>query len=747
MRKSFPILLLLILSAVLQAQDTLPVYSLQADTSATVSLPPSYTGVWPDKKGAASLREVQEVEKQGGFLSQEVLRDPRLLPGVYWLHYRVRNDAGRPLQIGLTSGANFSTFYLKGRENTWVQKETGWYQPWFRKDGAKKDNRIPYTLLQGEELDVFQREHFWQQNPQTLTATVAFPNTMAVKEYIQEQYVKPSAAQTNKLLSAMIAGILLFAGIIYQRFFRIVNVTFYLYYALFLFSFSLLYSPIPLLFQAWPLLSFYVSFAAFVLGLYFFTQFFRTYLRTQVNYPWWDKWLLIVGILPLLSFVFNYVFVGLLPPSWLYYTLTWGNRSYILVLDSLLVTAILFISTHKASAGIVATIPALLLWGLGQTYKLVHTLLQAGNSSFQVHGLVKWMNENTYIIDLVCIVWIVSVFSSLLFQRFAHLQNKLVKQAVRNERLKRQKELERMELIARQKAELEQQVEERTQELKHSLEHLKAAQAQLVQSEKMASLGELTAGVAHEIQNPLNFINNFSELNLELIEEIKVEAQKRNAPDLVALAEDLHVNERKVMKHGRRADSIVKAMLQHSRSTAGPKEPTDLNALAEEFLRLSYHGFRAGNKEFSATLQTDFDSGIEPVPVVSQDIGRVLLNLFNNAFYAVNEKKKLLNGTFEPTVSVATRRIGDKVEICIRDNGTGISAKALDKIYQPFFTTKPAGEGTGLGLSLSYDIVTNGHGGELLVNTKEGAYAEFILQLPYQSSISNTEVYEQSANK
>jgi two-component system, NtrC family, sensor kinase len=732
MRITFSILLLFFSFALLRAQDTLPVFSLRSDTVATLSLPAAYTGIWLDKDENANFSAIQKGRQQNQFQFLSAWSGKNFFPGVYWLHYRIKNASAGPLQIALTSAANFATCYLKGGDNAWTQKETGWYRSWYKKDGAKKSNSIPYTLQPGEELEVYQRDRYWQQIPRSLHVVLEFPKTLAVAQYIQEQYIEPSSMQTNKLLSAMIAGILLFAGIIYQRFFRIVKVTFYLHYALFLFSFSLLYSPVPLWFQAYPLVNLYVSYAAFAFGLFFFTQFFRAYLRTGVNYLRWDKWLLLVSVLPLLSFVLNYVLAGLLPPSWLYHTLTWGGRTYILVLDSLLVTAILFISTHKASAGIIATIPALLLWGLGQTYKLVHTLIQANNSSFQVHGLVKWMNEHTYIIDLVCIVWIVSVFSSLLFQRFAHLQNKLVKQAVRNERLKRQKEMERMELIARQKTELEQQVEERTQELKHSLQNLKAAQAQLIQSEKMASLGELTAGVAHEIQNPLNFINNFSELNLELIEEVLEEAKKRNAPELQKLAEDLNVNQLKVMKHGRRADSIVKAMLQHSRSTAGPKEPTDINALTEEFLRLSYHGFRAGNKEFSATINTDFDTGIEPVPVVAQDLGRVLLNLFNNAFYSVNAKKKVLNGTFEPTVSVTTKQMADKVEICIKDNGTGISPKALEKIYQPFFTTKPAGEGTGLGLSLSYDIVTNGHGGELRVSTIEGNYAEFIVQLPYQ---------------
>jgi signal transduction histidine kinase len=257
---------------------------------------------------------------------------------------------------------------------------------------------------------------------------------------------------------------------------------------------------------------------------------------------------------------------------------------------------------------------------------------------------------------------------------------------------------------------------------------LKSTQSQLIQSEKMASLGELTAGIAHEIQNPLNFVNNFSDVNKELLIELKDEADKGNFDEVKAIANDVIDNEEKINHHGHRADAIVKGMLQHSRSSSGKKEPTDINALADEYLRLSYHGLRAKDKDFNADFKTNFDESIGKIEVVPQDIGRVFLNLYNNAFYSVNEKKKQLNGTFEPTVSVTTKRVGDNVELSVKDNGIGIPQKVLDKIYQPFFTTKPTGQGTGLGLSLSYDII-KAHGGELKAKTKEGEFAEFIIQL------------------
>ncbi|HEU5165848.1 MAG TPA: ATP-binding protein [Chitinophagaceae bacterium] len=263
---------------------------------------------------------------------------------------------------------------------------------------------------------------------------------------------------------------------------------------------------------------------------------------------------------------------------------------------------------------------------------------------------------------------------------------------------------------------------------------LKSTQAQLIQSEKMASLGELTAGIAHEIQNPLNFVNNFSEVSNEMIDEMSVELNKGDTNEAKVIAAEIKQNLEKINHHGKRADAIVKNMLQHSRSSSGVKEPTNINALTDEYLRLSYHGLRAKDKSFNATMKTDFDESIGNINIIPQDIGRVVLNLINNAFYAVDEKKKQNSNGYEPTVSVSTTKQNGKVEIRVKDNGNGIPQKVLDKIFQPFFTTKPTGEGTGLGLSLAYDIITKGHGGELKVETKEGEGSEFIIQLPNQSS-------------
>jgi len=271
------------------------------------------------------------------------------------------------------------------------------------------------------------------------------------------------------------------------------------------------------------------------------------------------------------------------------------------------------------------------------------------------------------------------------------------------------------------------------QQVDKTLVDLKQAQTQLVQSEKMASLGELTAGIAHEIQNPLNFVNNFSDVSNELLLEMKTELEKGNAKDAITIAEDVRQNLEKILHHGKRADAIVKGMLQHSRTSSGQKEPTDINALADEYLRLAYHGLRAKEKSFNAKFGTDFDQSIGKINIIPQEIGRVLLNLINNAFYAApllpEGGFKDPNHKHEPTVWVTTKKVGDKVLISVRDNGPGIPQKILDKIFQPFFTTKPTGQGTGLGLSLSYDIV-KAHGGELRVETKEGEGSGFIIQLP-----------------
>jgi len=370
-----------------------------------------------------------------------------------------------------------------------------------------------------------------------------------------------------------------------------------------------------------------------------------------------------------------------------------------------------------------------------------YTNLSPGTYTFRVKGSNAdgiWNDEGDFItIRINPPFWLTTWaygFYSLVFLAGIYTVHRLQKErTIRKERERtREKELAQAKEIKKAYSELE---------VAHS--NLKSAQSQLIQTEKMASLGELTAGIAHEIQNPLNFVNNFSEVNAELVEELKEEVEKGNIEEVKAIARDILENESKIKHHGKRAESIVKGMLQHSRTSTGEKEPTDINAIADEYLRLAYHGLRAKDKSFNAEFKTDFDPNLPKINVVPQDIGRVLLNLINNAFYAVHEKAArhsdpehsegvesgAASNNYKPEVVVSTQQLNGKIEICVKDNGPGIPEQVRDKIFQPFFTTKPTGQGTGLGLSLSYDIV-KAHGGELKVESEIGKGSEFVISLP-----------------
>ena len=295
-----------------------------------------------------------------------------------------------------------------------------------------------------------------------------------------------------------------------------------------------------------------------------------------------------------------------------------------------------------------------------------------------------------------------------------------------------------IELMKEKNEELQRMVDERTIQLQNSLLELKATQAQLIQSEKLASLGELTAGIAHEIQNPLNFVNNFSELSVDLVKDLKDELKRPEKDEtyIDELFDDLSQNQEKINHHGKRASSIVKGMLEHSRASTGVKELTDINKLADEYLRLSYHGLRAKDNTFNADYELIVHENLPKIEVIPQDMGRVLLNLINNAFYAVNEKNKQnTEGVFyKPTVTVSTQQLDNQIIIKVKDNGIGMPESVRAKVFQPFFTTKPTGQGTGLGLSLAYDIVTKGHGGTLEVISTEGVGSEFIISLPFKTN-------------
>ena len=441
--------------------------------------------------------------------------------------------------------------------------------------------------------------------------------------------------------------------------------------------------------------------------VFFMVRYIRNSLQTAVRFPEWERILVIVqyaasGLLAADIFLDSSI------TKWLWHILLLG-----------MVGAAYLLKDFRPVRNVWLAVGPYILVSL---FKDIAKLIDS--------DFYESISTVVEIAEVFTLVWLIATWVSTQRQQ----------KALEKERLKRLQEEEQSRIIAGQNVMLEQLVAERTaeltrqkEELEQTLTELKATQDQLIQREKMASLGELTAGIAHEIQNPLNFVNNFSEVSVELIEELK-EERRREDRDIELeeeLLTDLTQNLQKITHHGKRADSIVKGMLQHSRTSTPQREPTDLNNLADEYLRLAYHGLRASDKSFNATLIMDFDEQLGKVSVVPQDMGRVLLNLFTNAFYATEQKRKTGLAGYQPTVQVSTKRLSDgQIEIRVRDNGCGIPKTVLTKIYQPFFTTKPTGQGTGLGLSLSYDIVTKGHGGELTVETEEGEFTEFIIQLP-----------------
>lgn len=447
----------------------------------------------------------------------------------------------------------------------------------------------------------------------------------------------------------------------------------------------------------------------------------RRFLDTQTRLPDWDKWLKRYWIVVVTAIAFSLSVDEDLPLRAIWFA----------ALAAVIHTVRLLKNDSTAQT---------LLRGLGP-FMFLFALSKVMQDIFP--GFTKRYDSYFSAANGLAVIWFITFFF------IARSQKKALKKLADERDKERDVEasLRRLEAEQRQraeqrKAELEAVVSERTaeimkqkEELEHALTELKATQNQLIHSEKMASLGELTAGIAHEIQNPLNFVNNFAEVSVELIDELAEEQQKpdRDAELEADLLTDLKQNLQKISHHGSRASSIVRGMLQHSRAGTGQREPTDLNALCDEYLRLAYHGLRAKDKTFNAQFNADLDAHLGPVTVIPQDLGRVLLNLFTNAFYAVQQRGKSLGpgaGGYQPTVRVQTRCEDGKAVIRVIDNGTGIPESAKQKIFQPFFTTKPTGEGTGLGLSLAYDIITEGHNGTLDVESRENEGTTFTIRLP-----------------
>ena len=450
----------------------------------------------------------------------------------------------------------------------------------------------------------------------------------------------------------------------------------------------------------------------YFLVTFFLIQYIRTALNTSVQLPAWDMQLVQARYVSI-ALVATYFVTD--KPLWF----GWLWQIFMIII-------VLKVYKNEVFSSVRGIVQSIIPFIVISTFS---TIVQTIDSKFYDRNDEYFVGARFFAFILCFVIWFYA----------RKQQNVLIKE--REERLREEEESKAQKLsleylVAERTLELTQQKEE----LQKAIEKLKSTQNQLIQSEKMASLGELTAGIAHEIQNPLNFVNNFAEVSVELCQELEEEIDKVTITDedkeyIKGIISDLSQNQQKITHHGKRADSIVKGMLQHSRTSSGEKELVDVNALADEYMRLAYHGLRAKNKEFNATLVTDFDPTIGKIMLMPQDIGRVFLNLFTNAFYAVAEKKQKLTeegtgASYKPEVKITTKKFANKLYIRVTDNGTGMPESVKAKIFQPFFTTKPTGQGTGLGLSMSYDIITNAHNGLLDVETVPGEKTEFKITLP-----------------
>jgi two-component system NtrC family sensor kinase len=704
------------------AQNNLPpVYEITTDTAVT-TLPERYWQILEDKEGDLSFDQVSRSPISDHFHANTV-NNQHFDHSIhsYWFRFILKNTTGQTAKICVDDTLNQiiekSDFYFIAPNGIITHKANDLLTPWSQLSGLKRFQFIPIELEAGEELVVYHRlfhrggfSAFW----------VGFHPTEKVMQHV---YLDSDINYLNGIHDSFIFGVLAFASLFFLFFFIIVKEKVYLYFSLYLMAlgigrFNTNQEMYDVFFREYP--SFYNSIVVFIwfFPVFFLVCFTRHLLNTKHYLPRWDKFLYGFNFFYALSYLLFLILriSGRDPEAMQQWITLYEGMLLALCVPITFMLSLKWFKSNKVLTWIVLPIQStwsvfMVISWLSRVY-----LFKTGVTP------VDWLVTKWYLFETILLSCLVIAFSWILLHRFVDLKKQIVQKEL-------EKEIERSRLIEKQKGELEEQVTKRTSELNQSLTDLKSTQAQLIQSEKMASLGELTAGIAHEIQNPLNFVNNFSEVNGELIDELQTELKSGKTGEALSISNNIKENEQKISHHGKRADAIVKGMLQHSRSGTGIKALTDINTLAGEYLRLSYHGLRAKEKSFHATMNTDYDRSIDNIPIVPQDIGRVLLNLYNNAFYAVSEKKLQIPEGYEPAVSVITRKLNGGVEIRVNDNGNGIPHKLIDKIFQPFFTTKPAGEGTGLGLSLSYDII-KAHGGEIKVDTKEGEFTEFSILLP-----------------
>ena len=716
-------------------QATLPpVFEIETDTLLFQIMQPSYYQLLEDKAGNWTIQDVTSTPLTDRFrYRNEKVASRDTLTNTYWFRYRLKNKMNREAKIALNSSSNSDDFYWLEPDGKWKCSQAGSALGWSKRDGLKRTGSIPIILQPGVEHIVYERIKNDDVGLNANFQVLILGTDKIVKQfYIDYVNGGTSIFSLAHLQVAFLEGLLFLALFINLLFFRIVREKVYLYFSLFILFILIDQSYFVLLDYcavAHPAIIDYLKYLTWTWAFipYFLVQFFRYFFCIKITYPRWDKCLMGLAILNLALFVLALILNKLLGYKQISSVIVYFSIIFIVPL-SIIVTLFLFANTREKSVRymIIGSFPYILFTLVTIPSEFVAFL----HIEKYLPVFYGFLMTNYTFTQIICLAWLVLCFSWILFIRYDRLFKENAQQALDKERLAKEREMEKSELIEMQKAALEQQVTERTADLKHSLENLKSTQSQLIQSEKMASLGELTAGIAHEIQNPLNFVNNFSEVSTELLDEMQAEMEKGNTEDVKQIVEDLKHNLEKINHHGKRADSIVKGMLQHSRASSGVKEPTDINQLADEYLRLAYHGLRAKDKSFNAKFDTDFDQTIGKINVISQDMGRVILNLLTNAFYAVTEKKKALGEVYQPTVSISTRKVGKNVIIRVTDNGNGIPEKIIDKIFQPFFSSKPTGAGTGLGLSMCYEIVTKGHGGKIEVESKEGEGAVMTVTIP-----------------
>jgi signal transduction histidine kinase len=710
-----------------------PAFEIKSDSAILVTLPEEFWQVMEDREGNWSVDRLI-IPGEGHKFHADSSRFTGIDYSIhtFWVRYRLKNMLNQPLSVAFsnTNAADKSVFYFRQAGRSWTQQVTGLLYPLQKRDGLKDINMITLRINSGETVEVYNRvsNNYYVNKPKALNAGFGI-----TEKILENEHNSRSEAHKNALVYEIFNGIYFFGMVLNFLFFIIVRERIFLYYALFLTYLFYSWSSVwpDFIFASNLTLYNYLGFLINPAGIICYIQFLRYFLRTFEKMPRWDRALNLMSI-ALAAVIVVLFFVA---PRVSFSTYDWLIHGVLLLAFSglFMILATLISSRNRKDR----PVGLLLLSGLPvviwETFIQIPLAVKdflAEHYDLQTPSWIESIQEVYDPVNRFLMAWLAIVFCWMLFQRFLNLQRLTASQALEKERLEKQKEMELRTLIEQQKINLEKTVEERTSDLKQTLKNLKSAQSQLIQSEKMASLGELTAGIAHEIQNPLNFVNNFSEVNKELIDEMKQEMDKGNLTDAKGIARNIRENEEKINQHGKRADAIVKGMLQHSRTSSGQKEPTDINALADEYLRLAYHGLRAKDNSFNVSINTDFDNSIGKINIMQQDIGRALLNLYNNAFYAVNEKAKLRSspGGYEPRVTVGTGQLGDHIEIRVQDNGNGIPSQIREKIFQPFFTTKPTGQGTGLGLSLSYDII-KAHGGEIKVESKEGEGSEFIITL------------------